>query len=123
MAMLAGDYTRRTRSTQGNSAVSAGLLVLPFHIPNSTQGDFQVANESSVCTGFSINIAPSSGSVNVFFQDSAGTKQDIAMGLTTARDYRIPFYCPWPLFISTPGQGEDLTFYIAAGGKGITGPV
>lgn len=117
MAMLAGDYTRRVCSTQRNSAVTAGTGNDPVHIPaNST--NFKICQESAVFVTLSIN-ATSTGT-NLFFQDTNGTTQMVAVGLTVARDYKLHFYCPWPLYISTD---VDCTAIVSPAGKNVTAPV
>lgn len=117
MAMLPGDYTRRTVSTQRNASITAGTGNDVINVP-AGYTNFELCPETSVFVGLSIN-ATSSGT-NLFFKDSNGTVQVIAPALTIARDYKLPFYCPWPLYISTD---VDCTAVISVLGKPITGPV
>jgi len=115
MAMLAGDYKRRIQTTNRGAAVNSGYAVSPVHVPASS-GNFEVAPVGSVVTLMSVNVTSTAG-VNMYFQDSAGTRQMIVAGALTARDYKMNFYCPWPVYVSTDA---DVTVYIAAPAKGNT---
>jgi len=112
MAMLTGDYKRRTNSTQRNSATTAGYANDPVHVPAGS-ANFQVCQATSIVNNISINTT--SAGTNVFFKDSAGTVQMLGVGLTTARDYKWCFYCPWPLYISTD---VDITVTVSPPSKG-----
>ena len=115
MALLPGDYKRRVQSTNRGAAVNSGYANSPVHVP-ATSAAFEVAAVGSVITLTSINVTSTAG-VNMWFQDSNGTKQMIMTGALTARDYKQGFYCPWPLYISTD---VDVTCYIAPPSKGDT---
>lgn len=114
MAMLPGDYKRRVNSTQRNSSVTSGFANVPVHVPAGAT-NFEVCQASSVVVNLSIN-ATSAGT-NLYFKDSAGTVQEIMSGATTARDYKLHFYCPWPLYISSD---VDCTVTVSAPAKGNT---
>ena len=114
MAMLPGDYKRRTNSTQRNSATTAWICKRPSPCTTGS-ANFQVCPATSIVNNISIN-ATSTGT-NVFFKDSAGTIQMIGAGLTTARDYKMCGYCPWPLYISTDA---DITVTVSPPSKGNT---
>lgn len=115
MAMLAGDYKRRIQSTNRGAAVNSGYAVSPVHLAGGETGA-QVATAGSVITLTSINVTSTAG-VQMYFQDSAGTKQYIMEGALTARDYKQNFYCPWPVYITTD---VDVTVFVAPGAKGNT---
>jgi len=114
MAMNAGDYKRRVQATNTAAGVNAGFQNSAVHIP-AGETNFKVTSATSVVTLLSINAT--SAATNVWFQDSAGNKQEIAMGLTVARDYKWSFYCPWDLYISTD---VDCTVIVHAPSKGNT---
>lgn len=117
MALLPGDYTRRTQSAQRGAAVTSGFANDPVHIPAGAT-NFQICSSGSVVVLLSINVTSTSG-VNMFFQDSAGTKQMIMAGALTARDYKQHFYCPWPVYISTDA---DCTVFVCPPAKGAIVP-
>lgn len=114
MALLPGDYKHRVSSTTKNSAVTSGFANSPVHVSSTT--GFRVAVQASVITLLSINVTSTAG-VNMWFQDSAGTKQPIMSGALTARDYKMGFYCPWDVYISTDA---DVTVYVCPPSKGAT---
>lgn len=114
MALLPGDYKHRVQSANKSAAVGAGWSNDPVHVP-ATNG-FKVAVQASVITLMSINVTSTAG-VNMWFQDSAGTRQIILAGALTARDYKMHFYCPWDLWISTD---VDVTVYVCPPSKGAT---
>ena len=115
MAMLPGDYKRRVGSTNRAAAITSGYAVSPFPVPAGS-ANIQVAAAGSVITLTSIN-ATSTAGVNMFFKDSANTKQQIMSGVTIARDYKQNFYCPWPVYVSTD---VDVTVYVSPPSKGNT---
>lgn len=119
MAMLSGDYKRRVQSTNRGAAVNSGYAVEPVEIPNGIS-NFEICGAGSVITLTSINVAPGSGGINMWFQDSAGTKQGIITGAVTARDYKQNFYCPWPVYIEMPDTTANVTVYVASTAKGAT---
>ena len=117
MAMLAGDYTRRTQTAQKGALTSSGFTVDPVHVPAGSS-QFQICTSGSVVTLTSINVTSTAG-VNMFFKDSAGTIQIIMSGALTARDYKQHFYAPWPVYVSTD---VDVTCYVSPPSKGATVP-
>lgn len=118
MALLPGDYTRRTVSTQRNSSISGGTGNELVPIPAGS-ANFEICQQGTVLHSLSIN--STSSSTILFFKDSAGTEELLTPGgLTIARDYKFNFYCPWPLYISTD-VGCEAT--VSASGKNITGQV
>lgn len=118
MAMLPGDYTRRTQTAQKGALVGAGYVVSPVHVPAGST-NFKVCTSGSVVTVFSVNATSSTG-VNEWFQDSKGTIQMIMSGVLIARDYKQHFYCPWSLYVSTD---VDLTIMVAPPAKGAAIPM
>jgi len=116
MAMLPGDYTRRTQSAQKGASTSSGYAVDPVHV--SSNNRFHVCTSGSVITLTSINVTSTAG-VNMWFEDSAGTRQIIMAGALTARDYKQHFYCPWDVYISTD---VDVTVFVSPPSKGATVP-
>lgn len=117
MAMLAGDYTRRTQTAQKGALVGAGYANDPVHVPAGST-NFEVCTSGSVITLLSINVTSSTG-VYEFFKDANGTVQEIMEGALTARDYKQHFYCPWPVYISTDA---DVTVYVSPPSKGAKVP-
>lgn len=105
------DWSKRTHSTQRNTAVTAGYAVIPVHIPPGST-NFEVSVARSVLVRTSINTAPGSGQVIL----SIGN--NIVMEASIARDYNHTCYASEPIFVSTPGSGEDVTVYVAAPPKG-----
>lgn len=105
------DYSKRTHSVQRNTAVMAGYAVDAVHIPPGSI-NFPVALARTVLVRTSINVAPGGGAVIL----SIGG--DIVMEASGARDYNHNCYASKPIFISTPGTGEDVTVYVAPSSKG-----
>lgn len=115
MAMLPGDYKRRVQSAGTAAGVSSGYRVSPVHVPGGAAA-FEVVQAGGVVALTSINVTSTAG-VNMWFQDSTGTRQIIMAGALTARDYKQHFYCPWPVYISTD---VDVTCFVVAPSKGAT---
>jgi hypothetical protein len=115
MALIQGNYSFRTFSTNRGALVNSGYAVSPVHFAGGETGA-EVAAVGSVITVTSIN-ATSSAGVSMWFQDSAGTRQFIIEGALIARDYKQNFYCPWPVYITTD---TDVTVYVAPLAKGTT---
>lgn len=115
MALLPGDYKRRIFSTNRGAAVNSGYANSPVHFAGGETGA-EVTGAGSVIVLTSLNVTSSSG-LSMWFQDSAGTKQYIIEGALTARDYKMNFYCPWPVYITTD---VDTTVYVAPTSKGDT---
>lgn len=122
MAQL-GDYKGRTKSAQLAATVSAGFRTDPVHLPGSGAAlvNFEVAPAGSVVTVMSINVAPTSGTVTTAFANGTnGAPGDVVGNFVLARDYKQNFYCPWPLLVNTPGNGEDITFFVYPPAKGTS---
>lgn len=113
--MLPGDYKRRTNSTQRNSAVTAGFASDAVLVSGNSQPT-EVVQATTVVTLMSINTTSTNG-VSVWFQDTNGTKQYIIQNATVARDYKMGFYCPWPVYVLTDA---NVTFYVSPPSKGNT---
>lgn len=122
MASVAADYKGRTKGTQAALDILCGARTAPVHIPNAGVSNFIVCPSGSLVEGWDINVAPSSGGVTLAWANGTnGAPGDvIVQGAVLARTYSKPFYCPWSLLVSTPGNVEDVTFYVAAPGKGVT---
>lgn len=105
------DYSKRTHSSQHNSAVASGYAVDFVHIPSGAT-NFEVAPARSVVTLLSINVAPGSGNVIL----TCGTDQ--VMQAALARDYKMGWYAYAPVFISLPDTTTDATVYVAPPSKG-----
>jgi hypothetical protein len=117
MAMLPGDYTRRTQTAQKGALTSSGYACSAVHVPAGAT-NFQVCSSGSVITVTSVNGATTSG-LFMYFQDTAGTRQSIILGGTGSRDYKQNFYCPWPVYVSVDA---DTTVYVAPPSKGAVVP-
>lgn len=115
MAMILGDYKRRVQTAQRGALTSSGWANDPVTVPPDSQ-PHQVCQAGGVVTLMSIN-ATSTAGVNMWFQDSAGTKQGIINGALVARDYKQQFYCPWPVYVSSD---VNVTCYVTATSKGNT---
>lgn len=115
MAMLPGDYKRRVQTTNKGAAVNSGYAVAPVPVAPDEK-PHQVCQAGTVITLMSIN-ATSTAGVNMWFQDANGTQQEILTGAVNARDYKMNFYCPWPVYVSTD---VNVTVYIAGIAKGAT---
>lgn len=115
MAMLPGDYKRRIQSTNRAAGVNSGYACSPVMVPPDSN-PHKVCVAGSVVTLMTINVTSTTG-VNMWFQDSAGTKQDILIGALTARDYKLHFYAPWPVYVSTD---VNTTVIVADPSKGNT---
>jgi hypothetical protein len=113
--MLAGDYKRRSQSTTRGAMVNSGFAVDPVHVPSGAT-NLQVCAAGAVITALSVNVLSSTG-VNLYFKDANGTIQMIMAGALTARDYKLGFYCPWPVYISSD---VDATVFVCPSSKGST---
>jgi hypothetical protein len=98
MAMQSGDYKRRVQSANRGASVGAGFAVDPVPVPGDNL-PHEVAAAGNTVTVISLLFTSTAG-MNVWFQDSTGTKQELIPGATIARDYKLHFYCPWPLYVS-----------------------
>jgi hypothetical protein len=116
-----GNYKGRTKSAQLAAAVSSGFRCDPVHVPAGVS-NFVVCPAGSVVTIMSINVAPSAGGITTSFANSntGGPGDIIVNSAVLARDYKQNFYCPWPLLVSTPGNGEDVTFFVYPPAKGTS---
>ena len=115
MAMLPGDYKRRIQSANRGASVGAGYAVDPVPVPGDSQ-PHKVAVHGSVITVI-ILLATSSAGMNVWFQDANGVKQMLIPGALIAKDYKVHFYCPWDLYISSD---EPVLVGVAPPSKGNT---
>ncbi len=105
------DYSKRTHSTQRNSAVSAGYACDFLHLTGAAETNNEIPARS-VINLTSINIAPGSGNVEML----CGT--DIVFNAATARDYKQNFYAYAPVTINLPDATADVTVYFAPPSKG-----
>lgn len=105
------DYSKRTHSTQRNSAVSAGYAVDFLHLTGAAESE-QIIPARSVVTLTSINVAPASGNVVML------CGSDIVLEASTARDYKQGFYAYAPITVNLPDSTADITIYFSPPSKG-----
>lgn len=99
MAMLPGDYKRRRVTAQLGANIGAGTANDPVMVTGDGN-PHKVVPATGVLTVLSV-MATSTSGVNMWFQDSAGTKQMLISDELVSRDYRLHFYCPWDLWFSS----------------------
>ena len=120
MASIPGDYAGRTKGTQAALNILGGGRVTPVHIPVGAHTNFEVASAGSWVQGWNLNVASTGVVVVSFANGTNGAPGDIIANCAAVGAYGQPFYCPWPVLVNTPGDSEDVTFYIAAPGKNTT---
>lgn len=107
------DFSKRTHASQYNSAVASGFACDFQHVTGSA-GNFQEIPAGSVITLLSINVAPGSGTVQLF------CGSDMVMQGSTARDYKMNWYAYAAVRVDIPDTTADVTIYFATPAKGQT---
>ena len=105
------DWSKRTHSSQRNSAVSSGYAGDFLHLTGTAE-NIQLIPARSVITLLSINVAPGSGNVQLIVGG------DIVMAASIARDYKMGFYAYSPVTVAIPDSTADVTVYFAPPPKG-----